>query len=180
MKILVDADACAVIPQIESVARWHKVPVTLYCDTHHLLQSDYCDIKIVGAGKDAVDYELVKSCQPGDVVVTQDHGTAAMALSKKARVMHQDGWQYTGNGVDRLLARRRMFRGLCLSPHAHRRTEDDDADFMMNFDKLLAEAIEENDDQAYMLWWASSNMNHSMNDNSARHLQRRNTGDYVS
>ncbi len=44
----------------------------------------------------------------GDVVVTQDYGVAAMALGKGAYAIHQNGWQYTVENIDRLLMERHM------------------------------------------------------------------------
>ena len=41
MQILVDADACPVIETVEKIAKEHCVPVTLLCDTNHVLASDY-------------------------------------------------------------------------------------------------------------------------------------------
>ena len=59
MKILVDADACPVVRIVEKVAKKHEVPVTLLCDTNHVLSSDYSEVMIVGAGADAVDFKLI-------------------------------------------------------------------------------------------------------------------------
>ena len=56
MHIFVDADACPVVAIVENVAEKYKVPVTLLCDTNHVLQSDYSEVIVVGAGADAVDY----------------------------------------------------------------------------------------------------------------------------
>ena len=44
----------------------------------------------VGAGADAVDFKLISLCEKGDLVVTQDYGVAAMALSKGAYAIHLD------------------------------------------------------------------------------------------
>lgn len=104
MRIFVDADACPVVKQTESVAKQYDIPVILLCDTNHVLTSDYSEVKIIGAGADAVDFALINLCQAGDVVVTQDYGVAAMALSRCAFAIHQDGWQYTEANIDRLLA----------------------------------------------------------------------------
>ena len=76
MKILVDADACPVVSIVERVAEKYGIPVVLLCDTNHVLQSEYCEVKVIGAGADAVDFVLVGLCQKGDLVVTQDYGTA--------------------------------------------------------------------------------------------------------
>jgi len=90
-QILVDADACPVIKIVERIAKAHGVPVTLLCDTNHVLTSDYAEVKVIGAGADAVDFALINLCRRGDVVVTQDYGVAALALGKGAYAIHQSG-----------------------------------------------------------------------------------------
>lgn len=65
MHIFVDADACPVVAIVENVAEKYKVPVTLLCDTNHVLQSDYSEVIVVGAGADAVDYKLISLCHNG-------------------------------------------------------------------------------------------------------------------
>ena len=67
MRVFVDADACPVVGIIEKVAREHNVPVTLLCDTNHVLFSDYSEVIVVGAGADAVDYKLIGICHKGDI-----------------------------------------------------------------------------------------------------------------
>ena len=74
MHIYVDADACPVVRQTEELAQKYGVAVTLLCDTNHVLRSDYSEVKVIGAGADAVDLALVNMCQTGDLVVTQDYG----------------------------------------------------------------------------------------------------------
>ena len=79
MKIYVDADACPVTRIAERVAEERGIPVVLLCDTNHVLNSDYSEIRVIGAGADAVDIALINLCQRGDIVVTQDYGVAALA-----------------------------------------------------------------------------------------------------
>jgi len=86
MRIFVDADACPVVDIVELIAEKHNIPVTLLCDTNHVLYSDYSDVIVVGAGADAVDYKLISICHKDDVVVSQDYGVAAMALLAKERM----------------------------------------------------------------------------------------------
>ena len=76
MQIFVDADACPVVGIVEKVAKEHELPVTLLCDTNHVLSSDYSEVIVVGAGADAVDYKLISICHKGDIVVSQDYGVA--------------------------------------------------------------------------------------------------------
>jgi uncharacterized protein YaiI (UPF0178 family) len=53
-----------------------------------------------------VDFALVNRILPGDIVITQDYGLAAMCLSKMAVVLNQDGMEYTGDNIDALLLAR--------------------------------------------------------------------------
>lgn len=143
MNILVDADACPVTRIVEEEAKKRNIPVILYCDTNHVIFSDYAEVKIVGAGADAVDFRLVNQCRPGDVVVTQDYGLAAMVLSKKARAIHQSGRWYTEDNIDRLLAERAMAKKARIAKAKHhlkgpaKRTAEDDKRFRESFIRLL-------------------------------------------
>lgn len=108
MRIFVDADACPVVKIVEDTARTYRIPVTLLCDTNHILCSDYSEIKVIGAGTDAVDYALVGLCRKGDIVVTQDYGVAAMALGKGAFCIHQSGKWYTDDNIEQMLMERHL------------------------------------------------------------------------
>ena len=144
MQILIDADACPVVRLTERIAREHSIPVTLFCDTSHLLQSDYAAVCTVGAGRDAVDFALTAACRKGDVVVTQDYGLAAMILGKGAYGIHQSGMYYTSDNIDRLLlerhlaqkARRAKAKSHLKGPA--KRTPQDDAAFAGQLERLLA------------------------------------------
>ncbi|MBE5924698.1 MAG: hypothetical protein E7271_09575 [Lachnospiraceae bacterium] len=110
MKIYVDADACPVVRIVEQVANQYNIPVTLLCDTNHILTSDYSEVKVVGAGADAVDFALIGMIDKDahDIVVTQDYGVAAMALGKNAFVIHQSGKWYTNENIDQMLLERHL------------------------------------------------------------------------
>lgn len=146
MKIFVDADACPVIDIVEDIATKYNIPVTLLCDTNHVLTSDYSEVIVVGAGADAVDYKLISICHRGDIVVTQDYGVAAMALGKGAFAIHQSGKWYTNENIDQMLmerhlnkkARRASSRNHIKGPR--KRTEEDDQRFAESFEKLLLKA----------------------------------------
>ena len=147
MKIFVDADACPVVRIVEKIARKYEAPVTLLCDTNHVLSSDYSEMVIVGAGADAVDFKLISLCHQGDIVVTQDYGVAAMALGKKANAIHQSGKWYTDDNIDQMLmerhlakkARRGSSKNHLKGPH--KRTVEDDQRFAESFERLLCKAI---------------------------------------
>ena len=130
-QILVDADACPVVRLVEQAAKQFGLPVTLLCDTNHILQSDYSEVRVIGAGADAVDFALFNLCHAGDVVVTQDYGVAAMALGKGAYAIHQSGRLYTDENIDQLLMERHLARKARQSGKHHlrgprKRTPEDD------------------------------------------------------
>lgn len=143
MKVFVDADACPVVGITERLSEKYGIPVTLLCDTNHVLSSDYSEIKIIGAGADAVDFALVNLCSAGDIVVTQDYGVAAMALGKGAVGIHQSGRWYTDKNIDGMLNERYMAkkaRMSCSKNHLKgpkKRTPEDDKHFAESFEKLI-------------------------------------------
>lgn len=143
MKILVDADACPVVDIVEELAEKHGIPVMLLCDTNHVLYSDYSEVRIIGAGADAVDFALVGQCERGDIVVTQDYGVAAMILSKGAYGIHQSGKWYTNENIDRMLMERHMAKKARRASGKHhlkgpaKRTEEDDEHFVESMERLI-------------------------------------------
>ena len=143
MKILVDADACPVVSSVEHVASKYRIPVILLCDTNHVLQSTYSEIKVIGAGADAVDFALVGLCQKGDLVVTQDYGVAAMILGKGAFGIHQSGKWYTDENIDRMLMERHISKKVRRSKSKHhlkgsaKRTTEDDTRFEESLERLI-------------------------------------------
>lgn len=54
MHLWIDADACPVVRITEQIAQKYDIPVTLLCDTNHVLISDYSEVVVVGAGADAI------------------------------------------------------------------------------------------------------------------------------
>ena len=106
MKILIDADACPVVDITVGLCRKFQTECLLFCDTAHEMQKDGAQTLVFDKGADSVDYALVNRVEPGDVVITQDYGLASMCLAKNARVLHQDGWEYTEYNIDALLFQR--------------------------------------------------------------------------
>ena len=151
LHIWIDADACPVVGIVERIAEKYDIPVTLLCDTNHVLESAYSEVIMVGAGADAVDYKLISLCHKGDIVVSQDYGVAAMALGKGAYAIHQSGKWYTNDNIDRMLmerhlnkkARRASGKNHIKGPR--KRTSEDDEHFRESFEKMICMAIEKNE-----------------------------------
>ena len=104
--ILIDADGCPVVDLTIQTAAKYKVPVLILCDTAHQIQRDGAQTLTFGKGADSVDFALVNRVHPGDLVITQDYGLASMCLARRARVLNQNGLEYTPENIDGLLFRR--------------------------------------------------------------------------
>lgn len=148
MHIFIDADACPVVGIVEKTAKKYNLPVTLLCDTNHILYSDYSEVIVVGAGADAVDYKLISICHKGDIVVSQDYGVAAMALGKGAYAIHQSGKWYTNDNIDQMLMERHLNKKARRGSHKNhlkgsgKRTEEDDVRFAKSFERLILKVLE--------------------------------------
>ena len=106
MRLFVDADACPVVPQCLEEAGRAGFPVTLVCDQAHRMERPGAETVTVSQGADSADFALVNRVQPGDVVVTQDYGLAAMCLARGARAISQDGLEYGDENISALLLAR--------------------------------------------------------------------------
>ena len=147
MKILVDADACPVKEIVVRTARARKIAVVMLIDTAHELDDGYSEVVTVDKAPDSVDFALLSRLLPGDVVVTQDYGLAAMVLGKRGRAINQNGLIYSEENIDRLLAERhigaKIRRGGGRTKGPRKRTPEDDERFALNFENLLSAAAAE-------------------------------------
>ena len=92
-------------------------------------------------GIDSVDFALVNRVKPGDVVVTQDYGLASMCLAKCARVLNQNGLEYTADNIDALMLRRyenkKLLRTGKHPKGSPKRTKEQDVRFADTLEKIL-------------------------------------------
>lgn len=103
MKLLIDADACPVTALAAKLAADAGIPCVALCDTAHELNLPGVKAVTVEQGRDSVDLALVNLVRPGDAVVTQDYGLAALCLARRARVLTQNGLEISPKNVDELL-----------------------------------------------------------------------------
>ena len=141
MKVLIDADGCPVVDISVQLCRQHNCGCILLCDTAHTMNRDGAETLVFDKGADSVDFALVNRVESGDIVVTQDYGLASMCLAKGARVLHQDGWEYTADNIDALLFQRHAARkhraagGRMKGPS--KRTQSQNAAFAAALESLL-------------------------------------------
>ena len=146
MKVFVDADACPVVDITVRLCRKTGIECVLLCDTSHEMRREGAQTLVFDKGADSVDFALVNRVSSGDLVVTQDYGLASMCLAKRAKVLHQDGWQYTEDNIGALLFQRseskryRASGGRIKGPS--KRTRQQDQQFEQALNRLLQQAVQ--------------------------------------
>ena len=102
MQIWVDADACPnVIKEILfRVAERARIMVTLVANQPvPVPRMQYVRAVQVAQGFDIADNEIVRRCEPGDLVVTADIPLAAEVIAKGATALNPRGELYTTENV---------------------------------------------------------------------------------
>lgn len=144
MKIIVDGDACPVIKLTEIIAKKYNLEMIVITDVNHYMNLDYAKVITVDQGNDNVDYEVIKHTQINDIIITQDYGLASLVLSKKAKVLHQNGVEYTDMNIESMLFSRYVGQKMKRSSKKthmkgpKKRTKEDD----INFENSLIHLIE--------------------------------------
>ncbi|HEY3317940.1 MAG TPA: YaiI/YqxD family protein [Coriobacteriia bacterium] len=145
--LLIDADACPVTRDALGVAHSRGAAVVLVGNetqnlSRHLGRAGVEAVQ-VSKGRDAADFAIVERLQPGDVVVTQDTGLAAMVLGRGARALSPRGRVFSLATIDAELAvrhaeqRHRRAGGRTRGPSAF---EDEDRErFVESLTRLLGE-----------------------------------------
>ena len=142
MKVLIDADACPVVDIAVKLCKKYGIFCLLLCDTAHTMQRDGAETLVFDKGSDSVDFALVNRTCPGDIVITQDYGLASMCLGRNARILHQDGWEYTLDNISGLMEQRhvakkhRMAGGRIKGPAKRTKAQDD------AFEKALQQMLQ--------------------------------------
>lgn len=142
VRILIDADGCPVVDITVSIARERNLECLILCDTCHHFEKAGARTLTFSKGADNVDFALVNLLVPGDIVITQDYGLAAMCLSRKANVLNQDGMEYTNDNIDALLLARHTARKIRNSggrlKGSARRTPEQDHAFAVALQNMLS------------------------------------------
>lgn len=146
MKILVDADACPVKEIIVKLAKKYKLEVVMFVDTSHILHDDYSKVMVLDKAADSVDFAIANYIKKGDIAVTQDYGLASMLMAKGGNVVHQNGFLYTNENIDRMLferhlskemRRQKKSKGGKIKP----RTPENDEHFFICLEKLIIDLL---------------------------------------
>ena len=150
-RVWVDADACprTVLGIIRRMCEKRGFLVITVSTWRHELGGPHH--VTVDAAPQATDLAILARMRPGDAVITQDYGLAALVLARGGRALSPGGQRFTGDNIDGLLAARahaaklrassrkrgdvRLPRRIPRGPAP--RTCADDKRFAQEFEKLL-------------------------------------------
>lgn len=104
----IDADACPVVREAIRLARAAGFRVVVVGNTAQNLarfaERAGVEVVTVGIGPDAADFEITRTVEPGDVVVTQDIGLAAMVLGRGVPAISPRGRIFSSVTIDAEMA----------------------------------------------------------------------------
>ncbi|MBV6637154.1 MAG: DUF188 domain-containing protein, partial [Mameliella sp.] len=92
MTLYVDADACPVKAEAETVATRHRLAMVLVANGGlRPSRNPLVSLQIVPDGPDEADKWIADRAGPGDVVITNDIPLAAKCVEAGAQVLRPDG-----------------------------------------------------------------------------------------
>ncbi|MGE5702756.1 MAG: DUF188 domain-containing protein [Clostridia bacterium] len=140
-RVLIDADACPKHAFViaKGLCEHYGWPCVTYASYNH--QFGHAMHVVVDAGPQAVDLKLANDVRPGDIVVTQDIGLAAMILGRKGKVLSVHGTIFRPDKIEFMLEERnekaRYRRGGGRTRGPAPRTSEDDRRFKEALESLL-------------------------------------------
>jgi uncharacterized protein YaiI (UPF0178 family) len=134
MVLWIDADGCPVVSITEQVAESLSIELHVVKNISHHLELHYAQVHTVDHGADQVDFFIANRLTPGDLVITQDYGLAAMAIAKKAFALTQYGQLIDSQNIDYLLEKRHFHKELRKQSNKYtkfkKRTAEDDRRYL--------------------------------------------------
>lgn len=146
MHIWVDADACPAVikDMLFRLAERTQIPVTLVANRQlRVPPSRVIRSIVVPAGFDVADKEIVRLCQPRDLVITADIPLAAEVIAKGGAALNPRGEMYTTDNIEQHLGMRNFMEKLRSSgvetggPAAF--SQSDGRAFARQLDRLVAQ-----------------------------------------
>ncbi|WP_420326949.1 YaiI/YqxD family protein [Mameliella sp.] len=113
MTLYVDADACPVKAEAETVATRHRLAMVLVANGGlRPSRNPLVSLQIVPDGPDEADKWIADRAGPGDVVITNDIPLAAKCVEAGAQVLRPDGSALTQANIGAQLAMRDLMSDL--------------------------------------------------------------------
>ena len=145
--LFIDADACPVTREAISIARTRGLSVVVVANSTQNLEKYASRPGVeaiqVSSGHDAADFAVIERLSPGDVVVTQDIGLAAMAIGRGAGAISPRGRIFHLATIDAELAVRHAEARLRRAGGRHggpsKFDEEDREHFTEQLERLLSQ-----------------------------------------
>lgn len=145
--LFIDADACPVTREALATGRARGMRVVVVANSTQNLERyasrSGVEAISVSSGRDAADFAVVERLQPGDVVVTQDIGLAAMAIGRGAGAISPRGRIFHLATIDAELAVRHAEAKLRRAGGRHggppKFTDEDREHFVEQLERLIAQ-----------------------------------------
>lgn len=87
MKIFLDADACPVTDIIIETAKEKEIKLILVKNYTQIIEDEYPEIVTVDISNDSADFYIINRLKDNDLVITNDKGLSALAISRNSYVM---------------------------------------------------------------------------------------------
>lgn len=148
-RVVVDADACPVKPEIARTVRACGATALLVSShAHVLVPEERVEVVTVDASDQAADLYIANALRRSDILVTGDYGLAALGLSRGAAVLTPRGKEIRETDIDGLLEQRhfsaKLRRGGTRTKGPPAFTDEDRNRFQQKLTKLL-QSVQEND-----------------------------------
>lgn len=149
LRIIVDADACpkSVLQHTLETGAKHSIPViTVASFNHNIISSQHITVE---SGSQEADLKIINITMPGDIIITQDWGLAALVLSKKASAISPAGIEYDPERMTFMLEEREIkakFRrngGRTKGPK--KRAAEDDIRFLRTLENMVSREMQKQD-----------------------------------
>jgi uncharacterized protein len=113
IRILVDADACPVKPEIFRVAKRHGLKVFLVSNSWmRIPREDWLELVVVNDAFDAADNWIAEQSSANEIVVTGDILLASRCLKNGAAALDSKGRLFTDDSIGGALANRELMAHL--------------------------------------------------------------------
>lgn len=145
--LYIDADACPVKAEAETVATRLNVPMVLVCNGGlRPSRNPLVTLKIVAEGPDMADRWIADHCGPGDVVATSDLPLADRCLKAGAAVLQHNGEVLSAANIGPRLASRDLMADIRAADPFHQGggkgfSKSDRSRFLQALDRTLGAAL---------------------------------------
>lgn len=131
---------------VETGAKYGIPVITVASFNHNIVSSQHISVE---SGSQEADLKIINITTPGDIIITQDWGLAALVLSKNASAMSPAGIEYESERMTFMLEEREIkakFRrngGRTKGPK--KRSAEDDIRFLRTLETIVSREMRKQD-----------------------------------